>query len=198
MCPTSKKWIFQPGKQKELTFLFKPDTVSDNKYVDPEVFFAKKHRKRIKKRGYIGFFSKVITGGFVDSTRFYFHPPRVNQYRRLFYAPHPQIELIAFEKKQHLYFTKLHIYGIGVYNHKYIYTKSININLFKESIKTWNLFVDSNMEFKNEKIVKRKAQSNECFDSTLKAKFCREYGFITIDYKFDNGIEIKFELVEVE
>jgi len=198
ICPTDKKWFFQPGLQKKIVLHYKSDTASNNNYIDPIPFFAKKDKKRIAKKGSIGFKKSNITGGFVNDTLFYMHPPRINQYRMLFYAPHPEFELESFNKTRHVFTKKLTLIGFGVYHHEYICTKSLTIKLFNSTIETWDMSVDSNIEYKNKKIEENELLYNDCYNSNLKAKFCREYGFINLDYKFDNNIEIKFELVKVE
>ena len=89
--PLGKSWFFQPLKQKAIKYVYFTDTFKYKMYVDPEDLFNEMNQRHYKKKGRVCIYKSEITGGIDNEKIFYLHPPRINQYRMLFYASHPLI-----------------------------------------------------------------------------------------------------------
>lgn len=192
---TGKRWFFQPRVQKLIIYSFNVDTNQYKNYIDPEKLFRDRDLNYYKKKKKYYSTKSVKTGLKVEDSLIYFHPPRVNQYRMLFYAPHPFFWFPSMEKKHDEFeYNHVKIVGKGRFIHKYT-IDSLGIEPFKnDSIKLWKVNVVSTLEAKTEYFNTEK----EKYASELNALFSKEYGFIQLYYHFKNGVKIEFELEKME
>ena len=191
-----KRWIAQPWKQKSLIYIYNTDTIGYKNYIDPSSFFQEKNKEYFNEHGESRLIKKETTGG-LESKRYsylYMHPPRNNQYRMLFYAPHPIFVYSALDNENDtVIYTNQQVPGAGYFKQEYIYASlgekiflSRLINVYQVSV-TSNLMTDKKDVSKN----------IDFFSSTLDALFSMEYGFIKLHYEFKSGVRIEFDLVEV-
>jgi hypothetical protein len=193
---TGKRWFFQPRVQDVIIYRFNIDTNHYKKYIDPEKLFRNRDLNFYKRKKKYYIFKSEKTGLRIEDSLIYFHPPRVNQFRMLFYAPHPFFWFPSMEKK-HQEFEYIHIkvIGKGTFIHKYT-IDSLGIQPFNnnESVKLWKVHVASKLKPVNEYY----REEGSKFDSELNALFCKEYGFIQLYNHFKNGVKIEFDLDYLE
>lgn len=191
-----KRWVAQPWKQKSIIYIYYTDTIGFKNYIDPESFFHEKNMEYLKENRKLRLKQKETTGG-LESKRYsylYMHPPRVNQYRMLFYAPHPYFFYSALDREADtVILTNQHVYGAGYLHQEYIYKDIGKEEVFADSIHVYQVSVNSNL-------IPSKELSKEELDfynSTLVAIYCLNYGFIKLNYQFKSGVKIEFNLVKV-
>ena len=191
---TGKRWFVQPRVQNLIIYQYDTDTNEFKNYVDPELFHRERNQKIYEKKKRYNYDEKEKTGLRIEDSLIYFHPPRINQYRMLFYAPHPFFWFPSMEKKQFIFDKDITIYGMGRFIHNHT-VDSLGIQSFNnESIKLWKVNVASTLEAKTEYFNTEK----EKYASELNALFSKEYGFIQLFYHFKNGVKIEFELEKME
>jgi hypothetical protein len=189
--PLGHRWIAQPGLQMAIQYLYFTDTTGYRTFIDPIYLFHKEDVKYYKKKHRVRINLDETTGGFVNDTIFYMHPPRTNQYKMLFYAQHPRISLNKLTDSITTYMTSLTIYGMGIFKQKNEITCIHEISFNSLQIKAWRLFVTSKGE------IKKHYEEEKIYNSTLDAIFTKEYGFVKLHYEFENGIKIQFDLKKV-
>jgi hypothetical protein len=193
--PTGKPWVAQPGLQKSFSYIYDANMVDYANYVDPEAEFRKRDLKYFRKKGKYRYSKEETTGGFVNESEFYMHPPRRNQYRMLVNGVHPFFYFESLSKKHHEFnYSHIKFIGMGSFDHNYI-VDSLGAILFQyKEIAAWQVQVQSDFLpatdfWKTQKYL---------FDSKLDAIFTTEYGFIKLHYTFKTGIKIQFDLIEVK
>ncbi|MDY0281511.1 MAG: hypothetical protein RBR35_13235 [Salinivirgaceae bacterium] len=189
--PLCKPWIGQPWLQTAIRYKYHPNPEQYKNYIDPDDFFHKKDVRHLKRKGKIRAHRNETTGAIINENAFYIHPPRGNQYRMLFYAPHPWIHHGYYFDSIFPYHFQLRIYGVGIFHQIYNATILPDTILFGRQVKMWELHVPSTGEIKERFVAK------DMFNSTLDALFTREFGFIKMHYTFENGIRILFDLEKV-
>jgi hypothetical protein len=193
--PTNKRWIFQPGKQKVVRYIYETDTSQYKNYRDPEDLFREMDKKYyVRKKKYR--LTKIEkTGGYVNDSSFYLHPPRVNQYRMLFYSVHPYFALRSLNKKHDEFEGRsLNIIGMGKYIHNFVVDSLGKIKFAKEEVAVWEVNVESTLDPATDYFDQNKWK----YKSTFQGLFCEEYGFIEMNYEFETGVKIEFRLKQVE
>ena len=189
-----RAWLGQFRSQEAISFQYLTDTVGYRKYIDPEPFFKKKNEKYVSKKNKLRIKKNEITGALSDSSQFFMHPPRANQFRMLSYAGYPSIQYKMLDTIQTVYKRQLKIYGLGIFNQKYfvspIRVKEIPFKIIDKEIELWEINCLSSL-----------ISDSDCdtskYNSNFKAVFCKEYGFIKLIYQFQNGIKIELELVKI-
>lgn|SRR5690554_1014861 len=191
-----KRWIGQPWKQKSIIYIYDTDTIGFKNYIDPSEFFHEKNMTHLEKHGKSRLKNQETTGG-IKSKRYsyvYMHPPRTNQYRMLFYAPHPYFFYSAVKKVvDTALLTNQNAYGAGYFHQEYIYHNIGKKEILNDSIQVYQVNVSSNL-------ISNKGFSEtelNFYSSTLEALFSFEYGFTKMHYAFKSGVKIEFDLVEV-
>ncbi len=192
-----RRWIAQPQVQKSVIYIYGTDTTDYKNYVDPDSYFRERNVRLYNKRGKFPIVKKETTGG-LESNRYsylYMHPPRANQYRMLFHAPHPYFFYSALDKEiDTAIITNQQFYGAGYMRQQYIYQKLGQEKFLGDSIEFYSVDVSSEListkEYYKDKL--------DFYSSTLDALFCLEYGFVKLHYEFKSGVKIQFDLVEVK
>ena len=189
--PLCRPWFWQPKLQTAIRYFYYPDPIQYKNYVDPDSFFHAKDLRYYQRKGKIRANKKETTGGVITDHEFYMHPPRVNQYRMLFYAPHPWIHHGCYFDSLYPYSLERKIYGMGVFQQIYNASVLPDTVINNELVKIWAVSVASTGDIKQRFLAKK------IFNSTLDALFTREFGFIKMYYTFENGIKIQFDLEKV-
>jgi len=191
--PLGRPWLPQPWLQTAIKFIYNTDTTGFKNYVDPDIFFHKKNQKHIEEKGKLRVSEKEITGAFSKRGAFYMHPPRVNQYRMLFYSAHPMVPFAALnDSANHFVQDHLNVIGMGGrYIQYYTVTPLQDTVINNTSIGAWSVYAISGGDFNEYH------ESLKIYDSTLDAVFTKEYGFVKLHYTFENGIKIQFDLDKV-
>ena len=188
--PLDKFWIAQRGLQESVNYIHINDTAEFNKYKDPDLDFFKHQQKYFYKHGKLKMYNTENTGGYLLDSMFYLHPPRTNQFRMLFYTGHLFVNYRFLSDRSFLFGSKLRLYGIGTITTKQIITplKKSSLQSIENGIKVWGIKMRSHGQFTNDNYKK----DSTMYNSKLDAEFCKEYGFIKMNYTFDNGIKIQF------
>ena len=192
IAPTGKPWIAQPGVQESVNYYHFVDSLEYVKFIDPEPFFAKRNSDYLAKKHKLKFNKKENTGGYMKTNYFYIHPPRTNQFRLLFYSPHPWMaNQLLNDSSYNEFNVELKFFGpimslMSTYKLKPISKSSLSS--FPSSIKVWQVDIDSKMKFKDT----TKTHYNGLYNSTVEAEFCKEFAYIKMHYRFENGIQVLF------
>ena len=196
--PLDKPWLFQPRVQEAFDYIHINDTSEFNKYIDPDMFFYKRQQKYYKKHGAMKLHKKERSGGGVIDSNFYIHPPRVNQFRMLFYSAHPTINYHLLRDTITSTVIKLRLPGFGVIFHKFEIKplEMPSIKNIEKNVRIWGIQSNSKIEYTNE-YTKEYNNQFPIYNSTLEAEFSKEYGFIKMHYTFENGIKIQFDFVKM-
>ncbi|HET8859444.1 hypothetical protein [Marivirga sp.] len=194
--PTKRRWIFQPGKQRVVKYIYNTDTSQYKNYLDPDDFFREKNKKYYTKKNKYRLKEVEKTGGYCNGEIFYMHPPRTNQYRMLFYSVHPFFALRALNKKHDEFEGRsLNILGMGKFIHNFIVDSLGEKKIFNDKkVEIWQVYVESELEPATDYFDRNKWK----YQSTFEALFCEEYGFIEMNYKFKTGVKIAFKLKNIE
>jgi hypothetical protein len=196
---TNEKIVFKPlgrfwfgtWSQRAIRYIYYTDTAGYKNYVDPSDFFHEKDLKYFVKKGKVRVSKKETTGGTYKDNHFYMHPPRTNQYRMLFYAPHPFTKIDKLTDSVTTYKWGMKIYLMGFFNWHYTVTPIPDIFVDNKKIKAWNIFTNSVGD------IKERDRQEKIYNSTLDAIFTKDFGFIKLHYTFENGIKIQFDLEKV-
>jgi len=190
--PLGRPWLPQPGLQEAIKYIYYTDTSGFKNYVDPDIFFHKKNQKYFAKKGKVRVSFSEITGATQKRDEFYMHPPRINQYRMLFYSAHPRVTFKALNGSENNFTRSPHIIGIGGrLIQKYTVTPLPDTLIDNFQINAWRVYATSGGDFNDYH------ESLKILDSTLDAIYTREYGFIKLHYTFENSIKIQFNIEEV-
>jgi hypothetical protein len=191
--PLGRPWLPQPWLQRAIKYIYYTDTVGYKNYIDPDIFFHKKNMKYLEKHGKLRLSNKEVTGATLKRDMYYMHPPRRNQYRMLFYAPHPLVYSYSLTDSIYSFSRNAGIIGLGGdLTQEYKVTQLRDTLINKKQVKAWNVFVISGGELNEYN------ESLGIIDSKLDAIFTREYGFIKLHYTFENDIKIHFDIVDVK
>ena len=191
--PLGSPWLPQPGLQVAIKYIYYTDTAGYKNYVDPDIWWHKKNQKYFAKKGKVRVSSSETTGAYLKRGAFYMHPPRVNQYRMLFYSAHPIVLFKALNDSVNN-FMQDHINIIGMggrYIQKYTVTPLQDTIIDNSQINAWKVYATSGGDFNDYH------ESLKIYDSTLDAIYTREYGFIKLHYTYENGIKIQFDFEKV-
>ena len=192
--PLDRPWIGQWKSQESVNYIYTNDTVEYIKYKDPEPYFFQKQQKYLKKHKYLKMKLKEKTGGSLYGSIFYIHPPRINQFRMLFYSAHPSVNYIFLQDTVVLGISTMSIFGVGkvINNHRILPLKQSSIQSVENNVKVWEIIIESKCEFTNKSM-----KNSQIYNSRLDAEFCKEYGFVKMHYTFENGIKIQFDFVKM-
>ena len=165
-----KPWKGSPEKQKEMIWVYpilKDTTILSNIYT-------------------LGIVSSDTTGYIENETRLFLHPPRHQHYTIIELAPFPEIDLPLEKSKeyQRILFTST---GWGEYSqlkikNKYLIKGSHEIEWNNKLINVWDIQSKSH---------------SEVGTSAADFVFNNQLGYIEIDYRFFNGIEISIKLIQI-
>ena len=191
--PLGRPWLPQPWLQTAIKYNYNTDTIGFKNYVDPDIWWHEKNQKYYFKKGKVRVSEKEITGAFSKRGAFYMHPPRINQYRMLFYSAHPMVPFAALnDSASHLVQKHLNVIGMGGrYIQHYTITPFQDTVINNTLVKVWSVCAISGGDFNEYH------ESLKIYDSTLDAVFTKEYGFVKLHYTFENGIKIQFDLEKV-
>ncbi len=188
--PLGRAWIGQPWLQKSIRYVYNTDTAGYKNYIDPNDFFHEKNMKYFAKKGKVRISKKETTGGFYKK-HFYMHPPRTNQYRMLFYAPHPFALISKLTDSITTFEWGMNIYLMGDFKWNYTVTPMPKIIIDDKEVIAWRIFTNSTGN------IKERFKKEKLYNSTLDAIFTKELGFTKLHYTFENGIKIQFNLEKV-
>lgn len=180
-----RRWFVQPGLQEAIRYIYNTDTSEYKKYVDPHPHFKKRNEKKLRIS------EKETTGGYANASTFYLHPPRTNQYRMLFYAPHPLVPYQLLQDTLCTFVFKRRIIGMP-FKQTYQYSPGEIYTANNRTYRSWNVHVDSDGDLDEH------SEALRIYDSKLTACFCEEIGFIELKYTFENGIIIHFKLEKIK
>lgn len=189
--PLGRAWIGQPWLQKSIRYIYNTDTTGYKNYIDPVNFFHEKNMKYYTKKGKVRISKKETTGGFYKNNYFYMHPPRTNQYRMLFYAPHPFVPFSKLTDSITTFEWGMGIPLMGNFNWNYTVTPAPAIIIDGKETRAWMIFNVSTGD------IKERFKEEKLYDSTLEAIFTKEFGFTKLHYTFENSIKIEFDLEKV-
>lgn len=193
----NRPWSGQPWKQRSVRFESNLDSATYSRYIDPEPLFHHLDSKYVARKSRLRYTPKQITGGMVEYykkekfTEFYMHPPRWNQYRMLFYAPHWKMRIYDESDSVYTFPSGLKIYFFGTFNQPRTVRIVPKQQVFGQEVDFYKMHVTST-------IADSLKNGDYIYDSTLDAIFTKEYGFIELLYEFENGIKIQFFLERVE
>ena len=193
----NRPWSGQPWYQRSVRFEFSLDSDTYSRYIDPEPQFHYLDSKYVARKSRLRYFSQSTTGGVIDTdkknkfTTFYMHPPRVNQYRMLFYAPHWEIWIYDESDSVYTFPSSLKIYFFGTFNQPRTVRIVPKQQIFGHEVDFYKMHVTSTIDDSLK-------DGLYIYDSTLDAIFTKEYGFTELLYEFENGIKIQFFLDRVE
>lgn len=190
--PLGRPWFFQPWLQVAIKYIYNTDTLGFKNYVDPDPWWHEKNQKYFSKKGKLKISSSENTGAFAKRGIFYMHPPRDNQYRMLFYSPHPFVYFKSLNDTTNKFKRNGGAPGMGGETiQEYTVTPLKDVAFNKSKIRAWKVYATSSGDYNDYK------ESLKIYDSTLDAIFTKEYGFIKMHYNFENNIKIQFDLKEV-
>ena len=193
----NRPWSGQPWKQRSVRFESNLDSATFSRYIDPEPLYHRLDSKYVARKSRLQYTPKQITGGFIyywkkkKLTQFYMHPPRWNQYRMLFYAPHWKIWIYDECDSVYTFPSSLKIYFWGTFNQPRTVTIVPKQQIFGHEVDFYKMHVTSTIDDSLK-------DGLYIYDSTLDAIFTKEYGFTELLYEFENGIKIQFFLDRVE
>ena len=193
----NRPWSGQPWKQRSVRFESNLDSATYSRYIDPEPLFHHLDSKYVARKSRLRYIPKQITGGMVEYfkkekfTQFYMHPPRWNQYRMLFYAPHWEIWIYDKLDSVYTFPNSLGIILMGTFNQPSTVTIVPKQQIFGHEVDFYKMHVTSTIDDSLK-------DGLYIYDSTLDAIFTKEYGFTELLYEFENGIKIQFFLDRVE
>jgi hypothetical protein len=188
--PLGRFW-FGTWSQKALRYVYHTDTAGYKNYVDPSDFFHEKDLRYFAKKGSVRVSASETTGGYYSDSSFYMHPPRTNQYRMLFYAPHPLVRIGKLTDSEMTYKEQIKIYLMGFFNWDYTVTPIPEVVIDYKKVKAWKIYTVSVGE------IKEQFKLEKLYNSTLDAIFTKEFGFTMLHYTFENGIKIQFDIEKV-
>jgi hypothetical protein len=188
--PLGKAWWVQPRVQMAVKYIYSNDSNAYRKYIDPRDYFRERDLK-FQKKGKMRIRPKETTGGVVTEYDFYMHPPRTNQYRMLFYAPHFWIKFDYLSDTLTSYISGMGIPAMGTFRHHNAVIPLSDTTIENTKVKAWNLYVTSTGD------IKERFKAEKIYNSTMDAIFTHEYGFVKVHYTFENGIKIQFDLEKV-
>ena len=186
-----KRWFVQPGLQEAIRYIYHTDTSDYRNYSDPFPFFRQKNEKYYERKGKARRLSKKeTTGAYSNSNNFYAHPPRANQYRMLFYAPHPIVPYQLLKDTLCEFVFNRKIVG-SPFTQTYQYSPTKNFIMKQKEYKCWEVNVNSigNLH--------EYMDSLAIYNSKLEALFCEEIGFVKMNYTFQDSTKILFKLTKV-
>jgi hypothetical protein len=193
--PTKRRWIFQPGKQRVVKYIYNTDTSQYKNYIDPDNFFEEKNEKYYERKNRYRLRKVEKTGGYFKDSVFYMHPPRTNQYRMLFYSVHPYFELRSLNRKHDTFEGRsLKILGMGKFTHNFIVDSLGKIKFAEAELNLWEVNVESTLDPATDYFDQNKWK----YKSTFEGLFCKEYGYIEMKYEFETGVKIEFRLKKIE
>lgn len=193
----NRPWSGQPWKQRSVRFESNLDSATFSRYVDPEPQFYYLDSQYVARKGRLRYSQTYTTGGVIEYvkkdklTKFYMHPPRWNQYRMLFYAPHWEIWIYDKFDSVYTFPNSLGIILMGTFNQPSTVTIVPKKQIFGQQVVFYKMHVTST-------IADSLKNGDYIYDSTLDAIFTKEYGFSELLYEFENGIKIQFFLERVE
>lgn len=167
---TDKPWRGAPEKQKEMIWLY---AISQDSATFSNMYT-------------LGIVRSDTTGYIENDTRLFLHPPRHQHYTIIELAPFPEIDLPLEKGKeyQRLLFTST---GWGEFSqlkikNKYLIKGSRKRQWNNESISVWDIQSES---------------QSELGITTADFVFNHTRGFMKIEYRFYNNIEINIKLIEI-
>ena len=191
--PKKSPWIFQPWKQKTMIYEYFTHIEDLKKYIVPNKIQQEIRDDYFQKNGQVKFLKIEKTGGYSNKDFFYIHPPRINQFTMLFYAPHFFVAKKFITDSTEIFSANfINIIGLGRPEH--IYTVSpINEKraVNNEDVSVWN--IQCNSTFKN----LDNTEKAKIYNSKLTFLYSEEYGPIEAKYEFENGVQIMFKLNQI-
>ena len=193
----NRPWSGQPWKQRSVRFESNLDSATYSRYVDPEPAFHYLDSDYVARKGRLRYSPTSTTGGAIEYvkkekyTEFYLHPPRWNQYRMLFYAPHWKMRIYDESDSVYSFQSGLGIISWGTFNQPRTVRIVPKQQVFGQEVDFYKMHVTST-------IADSLKNGDYIYDSTLDAIFTKEYGFTELLYEFENGIKIQFFLERVE
>ncbi|MDY0280333.1 MAG: hypothetical protein RBR35_07215 [Salinivirgaceae bacterium] len=188
--PLGKPWVGQPRVQTAVKYIYANDSNAFRRYVDPDPYFRERNLK-FDKKGKMRINQVETTGGVVAEYDFYMHPPRTNQYRMLFYAPHFWISFLHMKDTVSTYISGMIIPMTGRFIHHNAVLPMPDTIIEGSTVKAWQLIVTSTGD------IKERFKAEKIYNSKMDAIFTKEYGFVKVHYTFENGIKIQFDLEKV-
>ncbi len=186
-----RRWFVQPGLQEAIRYIYHTDTSDYRNFISPDPFYRRKDEKNYEHKGKAWRLSKKeTTGAYSNSNAYYAHPPRTNQYRMLFYAPHPIVIYQLLKDTLCDFVFNRRIIG-APFTQTYEYSPAKSITKNQKDCKCWEVNVNSVGH------LSEYMDSLAIYDSKLKALFCEEIGFVKMNYTFEDSTKIFFELEEL-
>lgn len=186
-----RRWFVQPGLQEAIRYIYHTDTSDYRNYIDPFPIDRQKNEKHYERKGRARRLKqKETTGAYSNSNNYYAHPPRANQYRMLFYAPHPIVPYQLLKDTLCEFVFNRKIVG-SPFTQTYQYSPTENFTMKQKEYKCWAVNVNSIGK------LHEYMDSLAIYNSKLEALFCEEIGFVKMNYTFEDSTKIFFNLTEL-
>jgi hypothetical protein len=197
--PSDNPWKYQKEYQKEIEYIYMPDYSGLKRFIHPLKGFEKRIERNTKKSlnhkswSNYTWINKYEKTGFVESDSIlWIHPPRSNQYCYNDLTAFPEVKFNELKEggkwESKNYILKGYPSNkefVGIRNDSYKVERLLSYPLFSQQLEEcW--------------LIETTSTHSKLPESRANFIFHRNYGFISMEYFFYNGIKIIYKLQQIE